>query len=518
MVATANKQKKIDNFIKPYETVIKVIGSGGAGNNAIVNLMKDKKREFETIAINTDAQNLSGIPADSKILIGKNVTAGLGAGGDPQIGERSAEESKEEILLRINDADLLFLTCGLGGGTGTGSLPVISRLAREKGILTLAIVTMPFSEEGIIRWENAQIGLEKLKKNVDCIIVLKNDKLLEIYPDLPILDAFKTGDDILISTIESLATIITQKGLINLDFADLSMIMRDGPVSVIGIGESRSENRAEEAVKRALSHPLMEWNIKNAQNAMIHISGGADMTLRESRDIIKKITKELDPSARIIWGASIDKNQSQKIKVTIVATGLPDDVETIERINGENVNIKKDVESDAIFSTNSLLDNDDDTDESIFDIKESIAGPGEYTSSVSELQETSVKNVSQTSKIFYQIFQNDSERDMKRFERAIHFLRKNPENRKSLMDAIQSCKLIYSNAELFGFDEICELLDSIKTILVQIKRSEKQMSQRILDSVTLAMEMVSDLSENQNDGHGETGYIVDRLKELAENG
>jgi len=515
-VVPANKQKSIDDFIKPYETVIKVIGSGGAGNNAIANLMKDKKRDFKTIAVNTDAQNLSGTPADQKILIGKNVTAGLGAGGDPQIGERSAEESKEDILNNIKDADLLFLTCGLGGGTGTGSLPVISRLARERGILTLAIVTMPFSEEGIIRWENAQIGLEKLKKNVDSLIILKNDKLLEIYPDLPILDAFKTGDEILINTIESLANIITQRGLINLDFADLSMIMRDGPVSVIGIGESRSENRGEEAVKRALSHPLMEGNIKNAQNALIHISGGADMTLREARDIIKNITDELDPSARIIWGASIDKNQTQKIKVTIVATGLPEEYEPIERIGGSKSNNNVS-DLDSLFSTKSLIESEDDNEESIFDIKESIISSGDFADSAEDSQETSVKNISQTSQIFYQMFQNDSERDMKRFERAIHFLRKNPENRKSLMDAIQSCKLIHSNAELFGFDEICELLDSIQAILIQVKRGEKPLSQRILDSVTLAMEMVSDLSENQNDGHGETGYIVDRLKELTEN-
>ena len=502
------------NYIKPYETVIKVIGSGGAGNNAIANLMKDKKRDYKTIAVNTDAQNLVQIPADHKILIGKNVTAGLGAGGDPQIGERSAEESKEEIIEAIKDTDLLFLTCGLGGGTGTGSVPVISRIARERGILTIAIVTMPFSEEGIIRWENAQIGLEKLKRNVDSLIVLRNDKLLESYPDLPILDAFKAGDEILINALESLTKIVAQKGLINLDFADLSMIMRDGPVTVIGVGESRSENRAEEVIKRALSHPMMESDIKNAQNALVHVVGGNDLTLRETRDIIKKITKELDPSARIIWGTSIEKNVNQKIKLTIIATGIPDENLQEPEMFGQKEEVS-DSSINGIFNTNELI-SEAKSEDSIFDIKESIVDQGSEFQLNPEKTEIDVKNVSQTNQIFYKMFKNDSERDIKRFERAIHFLRKNPENRRSVQEALQSCELIYSNAQLFGFDEICELLGSIKNLLSQVKKGERKLTSKILDSITLAMEMVSDLSENQNDGHGETGYIVDRLKELAE--
>jgi len=508
------EKKDFSDFIKPYQTVIKVLGSGGAGNNALANLMKSSDRPYQTLAINTDAQNLIQTEADRKILIGKNITAGLGAGGDPQIGERSAEESKEEIIKAIEDTDLLFLTSGMGGGTGTGSLPVIGRIAKERGILTLAIVTMPFSEEGIIRWENAQIGLEKLKNNVDSLIVLRNDKLLEVYPDLPIMDAFKAGDEILQNSLESLATLITQKGLINLDFADLSMIMRDGPETVIGVGESRSDKRGEEAVKRALSHPMIEGDIHNAQNALVHITGGPDMTLRETRAIIKDITQKLDSSARIIWGTSLEQKYAQKLKVTIIATGIPE--EAVPTHAAEEVKKNETGNLADVFNGTDVVEDSSDSNDSIFDIKESIVGKEGVFQPLTETPRTSVKNVSQTSQIFYTMFKNDSERDIKRFERAVHFLRKNPENRRSIQEAVQSCQLIHSNAQLFGFDEICELLESIKGLLVQVKKGKRNLSPKILDSVTLAMEMVSDLSENQNDGRGETGYIVDRLKDLAQ--
>lgn len=498
------------NTIDPYHTIIRVLGTGGAGNNTIHHLKQMNIKKIETIAVNTDAQDLLEVKADKKILIGRNITGGLGAGGDPEIGERAAEESKESLIGALEETDMLFLTCGLGGGTGTGSAPVIGRLAMDQGILTTAIVTMPFSEEGIIRWENAQVGLEKLRKNVDTLIVLKNDRLMELFPNYPISKAFHAGDHLLINSLVGISELILKKGLINLDFADVSMVMRDGPNAVIGVGESDSENRVEESVRKAITHPMMEIDISGAQSALIHIMGGSDMTLKEASEVVKVVAKQLDPSAKIIWGTSIDTNLKHTIKVMLIASGLQKKETT--KVT-EKYRSASDIESIGEESEKSLagakgLDNG----RTIFDIKESILS----SSSEISTQVKTAKPATRTTFVFYKIFEEEAIGDLKRFDRAIHILRNNPDNRRALLDAKQSCKLIHASAQMFGFDEIGHLLSSIEQILICAQSKELQLTTKILDSITLAMEMVVDLIENRSDGKGETGYIVDRLKELKE--
>ena len=493
--------------INPYNTVIKVLGAGGGGSNTIRHLMKRQSKTIEVISVNTDAQHLLETVADRKILIGKNITTGLGTGGDPMIGERAAEESRDIITSTIEGTDLLFLTCGLGGGTGTGAIPVIGEFAKKKGILTIAIVSMPFSEEGIIRWENAQVGLEKLRKTVDTLIILRNDKLLELFPDLPLTKAFSAGDEILINALIGISDLVIKNGLINLDFADVSMVMRDGPNAVIGLGESNSENRVEEAVRRAISHPMIDSEISGGQSALIHVAGGPELTLKEARQVIFHIGAKLDPNARLIWGATIEKNLRQTIRVMLIVTGMAEmpltrnqAVESAVAATG-SVEVK---ESDAGQSTES--------GKSIFDIKESILAPGTKVATKTK----PAKKMTQTTLVFYKIFEEEATGDLKRFDRAIHFLRENPENRKALLDAKQACKLLLASAQMFGFDEIAQLISSVEEILSCGQSKEIQLTPKILDSITLAMEMVVDLVENRSDGRGETGYIVDRLKELKE--
>jgi cell division protein FtsZ len=497
--------------INPYPTSIRVIGVGGAGNNTIDRLSRRGLKDIQTLALNTDAQHLLDIQADRKILIGRGVTAGLGSGGDPQIGERSAEESRRAILTVIEGTDLLFITGGLGGGTGTGSIPVIGKLAREQGTLTVAIVTMPFSEEGIIRWENAQVGLEKIKQSADTVIVLRNDKLLSLYPDLTLLDSFQKSDEILVHALCGLKDLVVKRGLINLDFADIRAVLTDGPSAVIGLGESNSENRAEEAARRAFSHPLIDADITGAQSALVHVSGGSDMTLKEAREAIRFLSRKLDPGARIIWGLNIDKALKHTVKVMLIVTGLKekedDFPQRVENQAAEPVSETGLSPEGYPFETAPAVS---DTGKSIFDIKESIMASGDETPSPARTR----KNGTQTSVLFYRIFEEEATSDLKRFDRAIHHLRENPDNRKALLDALQSCKLLHASSQMFGFDEISQLLSAIEEILQCIHSREIHVNPRILDSVTLAMELVVDLLENRTDGRGETGYIVDRLHEL----
>ncbi len=499
--------------IYAYNTIITVMGAGGGGNNTINRLIRSGLKGIYTIAVNTDAQDLLASHADRKILIGKNITGGLGAGGDPEIGERSAEECKDILMTALEGTDMLFITCGLGGGTGTGSLPVIADIARNQGILTIAIVTMPFSDEGIIRWENAQVGLEKLKKVTDTVIVMRNDRLLELVSDLPLDQAFEKGDEILVEALSGLSNLVLKKGLINLDFADVSVILRDGPDAVIGMGASDSENRVEESVNRAITHPMLEIGNYRANSVLIYIAGGPDMTLKEARQAIQFLSQKLDPSARIIWGLHVEKNLKRAMKVLIILTGLQkleeeiNEAETyqIEELDLSSANLDK----GKNFKIDEPIYEDG---KSIFDIKESIFQQGESI----ESKPRPTKAVTKTTKLFYKILEEEAMNDLKRFERSIHFLRENLENRKALMDAKQSCKLLQASAQMFGFDEISQLLSSIGNILGNVQSRDLKLTPKVLDSLSLAMEMVVDLIENQSDGYGETGYIVDRLRELKE--
>lgn len=314
--------EELQKLIASQRTRIKVVGCGGAGNNTLNRISEVGIKGIQTIAINTDAQDLLYTTADRKVLIGKELTRGLGAGSNPRIGEESAKESEHELKKAMEGADMVFLTCGLGGGTGTGSIPYVAQLAKKMGLLSVAIVTMPFSMEGSHRFENAMIGLEKLEQSINTLIVIPNEKLLELAPQLPLQTAFKVADEILTNAVKGIAELVTKTGLVNLDFADVKTIMSEGGVALIGMGESDSEHRAEESVQKALDNPLIDVDISNATGALINISGGENLTLDESRKIVETVGERLDPKAKIIWGAQIYKDLDKTVRTMVIITGV----------------------------------------------------------------------------------------------------------------------------------------------------------------------------------------------------
>ncbi len=313
---------ELEELLSKQRASIKVVGCGGGGNNTINRISEVGVHGAETIAINTDAQDLLYTNADRKILIGREVTKGLGAGSDPRVGEEAARENEHDIKNAFQDADMVFITCGLGGGTGTGSAPVVAETAKKMGALTVAIVTMPFTMEGNRRYENAVMGLEKLQQYVDTLIVIPNDKLLELAPDLPLHTAFKVADEILTNAVKGIAELVTKAGLVNLDFADIRAVMSNGGVALIGVGESDSENRAVEAVEKAINNPLLDVDITGASGALINVAGSKDLTLNEARKVVETISERLSEDAKIIWGAQIYEDLGNVLKVMLIVTGV----------------------------------------------------------------------------------------------------------------------------------------------------------------------------------------------------
>jgi cell division protein FtsZ len=319
---SAHIDAELESMLSQQKTRIKVVGCGGGGNNTINRIAEVGIKGAETIAINTDAQDLLYTTADKKILIGRETTRGLGAGSNPRLGEDSAKEQEMEIKKSIENSDMVFITCGLGGGTGTGSAPVVAQIAKKMGALVVGIVTIPFAMEGNKRWENAQIGLEKLEQVIDTLIVIPNEKLLELCPDLPLHTAFKVSDEILTNAVKGIAELVTKAGLVNLDFADIKSIMSDGGVALIGVGESDTEDRANEAVHKAVENPLLDVDINGATGALINVAGGEDMTLNEARKVVDTVAQHLDEDAKIIWGAQIYKDLQKTLRVMLVITGV----------------------------------------------------------------------------------------------------------------------------------------------------------------------------------------------------
>ncbi len=308
----------IETFAK-----IKVVGIGGSGGAAVNRMMLDKIRGVDFISINTDAQALLHNTAKHKLNIGKNITRGLGAGMDPEIGLKSAEEAVDKIRDTLKDADMVFITCGLGGGTGSGASPLIAEIAKSLGALTIAVVTKPFLFEGAQRKTIADQGLDKLADNVDAIITIPNDRILQIIDKkTSLLDAFSIVDEVLKSGVKGISEMITVSGLINVDFADVRSIMYDAGSALMGIGEATGENRAIEAAKKAIDSPLLELSIEGARGILFTVSGGADLGMNEVNEAAKVITNAADPNAKIIFGAVIDDDLKDKVKVTVVATGF----------------------------------------------------------------------------------------------------------------------------------------------------------------------------------------------------
>ena len=302
---------------------IKVIGVGGGGNNA-VNRMIEQNVEF--ISVNTELQVLNKSNAEVKIQIGEKLTKGLGAGAQPVVGEQAAEESREDLSKALAGADMVFVTAGMGGGTGTGAAPVAAQCARELGALTIAVVTKPFTFEGKVRMKNALDGVEKLKNNVDAILVVPNDKLMGIIDKkTSIKDAFKTADDVLRQGIQGISDLITVPGIINLDFADVRTIMSDQGEALMGIGVGTGDNRASDAATMAINSPLLERSIDGAKGIIINITGNEDLGLFEINEASQIITEAADPDANIIWGTSVDPTlDADTVKITVIATGFED--------------------------------------------------------------------------------------------------------------------------------------------------------------------------------------------------
>jgi len=305
---------------------IRVVGAGGSGNNTVRRMSEVGILGAELIALNTDAQHLLITPVEKKILIGKELTKGLGAGAMPQVGESAAKESTEDITMVLQDSNLVFITCGMGGGTGTGSAPVIAQIAKELGALTVGVVTLPFSVEGKKRMENALEGLKKLKAEADTVIVIPNDKLLEIVPELPLNAAFKVADEVLTNAVKGITEMITKPGLVNLDFADVRTILSKGGAAMIGLGEStsnsNSETRALEAVEEALNSPLLDIDVSESNKALVNVIGGPDMTLREAELICEAVASKIHNNSHIIWGAMIkDDMPKNSIQAMVLISG-----------------------------------------------------------------------------------------------------------------------------------------------------------------------------------------------------
>ncbi|WP_373898522.1 cell division protein FtsZ [Haloimpatiens sp. FM7315] len=330
---------------------IKVIGCGGGGNNAVNRMIKEGLKNVEFIAINTDKQALMLSQASQKIQIGDKLTKGLGAGANPEIGQKAAEESKDEISQAIKGADMVFITAGMGGGTGTGAAPVVAEIAKSMGILTVGVVTKPFPFEGRRRMLHAEVGTKNLKERVDTLVTIPNERLLNMVDKkVSLMESFKLADDVLKQGVQGISDLITIPGLINLDFADVRTIMLDRGLAHMGVGRGTGDNRAQEAAKQAISSPLLETSIVGATGVLLNITGGSDLGLLEINEAAEIVQDAADPEANIIFGAVIDENLKDELRITVIATGFEQDRMSSDK-NSSSINKDKDFD---IFSN---LDN-----------------------------------------------------------------------------------------------------------------------------------------------------------------
>ena len=339
-----SQDEELERILAGLKTNIKIVGCGGGGSNTVDRLVESGILGAELYALNTDAQHLLTVHAPHKILIGRRSTKGLGAGALPQVGEEAAREADEEIRAALTGADIVFITCGLGGGTGTGAAPYVASIAKEMGALAIAICTSPFRAEGSIRMENAEYGLEKLRSVADTVIVIPNDKLIDLVPRLSINAAFKVADEVLMRSIKGITEVVTKPGLVNLDFNDIRTIMRGGGVAMIGLGESEGEDRAVEAVNEAIDSPLIDVDVTEATGALINVTGGPDMSVAEAEQVAEVVQSRISSNARIIWGAAVDPELEGMIRVMIVITG----VKSNQMFSRENVRRGKDIGVDLI--------------------------------------------------------------------------------------------------------------------------------------------------------------------------
>lgn len=347
------------NFAK-----IRVVGIGGAGNNAVTSMISNNQIQgVDFIAVNTDAQALLMCQATTKVQIGENLTKGLGSGGDPDIGKQAAEESGEKLKDLIEETDMVFLTSGFGGGTGTGATPIIAKIAKDSGALTVAVVTKPFTFEGTRRAVTAEEGLENIKDKVDTLIVIPNQRILEVVDKkLSLIEAFRVADSVLGQGVQGISDLITMPGLVNVDFADVRTIMKDAGSALMGIGIGFGENRAQTAARSAIASPLLEVSIDGARGVLFNIIGGPDLTMAEVDEAAKLISDSADPDANIIFGTTIDDAMHDQIKITVIATGFD---EAKQRLKDLSRPLQAKEESPPIGVTEEIID---DEGEDVFDI------------------------------------------------------------------------------------------------------------------------------------------------------
>ncbi|MBZ4644981.1 MAG: cell division protein FtsZ [Petroclostridium sp.] len=344
---------EMDNFAQ-----IKVIGVGGGGNNAVNRMIVAGLKGIEFISVNTDKQALLLSKASQKIQIGDKLTRGLGAGANPEVGHKAAEESKEEIAQALKGADMVFVTAGMGGGTGTGAAPIVASIAKEMGILTVGVVTKPFTFEGRQRMVNAEKGIAELKECVDTLVTIPNDRLLQISEKkISFMEAFRMADDILRQGVQGISDLIAVPGLVNLDFADVKTIMKDTGFAHMGIGRAAGDNKAEEAARQAIHSPLLETSIEGARRVLLNITGGSDLGLFEVNAAAELVQKSADPDANIIFGAVIDENLKDEIVITVIATGFDKGPHSkkvnpvLEKVNEKSIPKQQQVDDDLDIPT-----------------------------------------------------------------------------------------------------------------------------------------------------------------------
>lgn len=313
---------ELEELVQERETQITVIGCGGAGCNTVNRMVEEGIHGAELVGLNTDVQHLTTIAADERLLIGKQQTGGKGTGSLPQVGEKAARQDITKIQDEVQGSDMVFVTAGLGGGTGTGAAPIVAKAAKDYGALTVAVVTMPFASEGEIRRSNAEAGLERLQSVVDTVIVIPNDRILEMAGDLPVQQAFKVADEVLMQSVKGITELITESQMVNLDFSDVTTVMESSGVAMIGFGESDSEQKAYDAVRSAINSPLLDVDISGATAALVNVTGGPGMAIEEAEGVVEELYERMDPSARIIWGTGVDETLGETIQAMLVVTGV----------------------------------------------------------------------------------------------------------------------------------------------------------------------------------------------------
>lgn len=517
------KDRELESVLGAHRTCIRVVGAGGAGNNTLTRLMEVGVKGVDAIAVNTDAQDLLYARADDKILIGKSVTNGLGAGSNPEVGEDSARESLQEIEEALTGSDMVFVTCGLGGGTGTGAAPVLAEISRGLGALTIAVVTLPFTEEGILRWENARIGLERLRENSDTVIVVQNDKLLEIVPDLPLNAAFKVADEILVNAVKGITELVTEKGLVNLDFADVRAVMTNGGTAMIGLGESDGEARARDAVEKAVRNPLLDVDVTGAKSALIHITGGPDMTLKDAKTVMKAVSEKLDPSARVIWGARLDDSLKDSLRVMLIATGL----RTATSVGGTAPKkSEKATPSSVKTDASSRTVEGPRAQEQPFEIQEpdllervtkrlqggQESGSGDRKGSD---QRRKPKSAPGPKRVFNTIFEEETEADVVILTEAVTSLTQEDGPEKALKEIKNACVSLRNSAELFAFSRVSELAQTVEQLADRLLTAGNPLAPETVELLQQVPDVLVGMIANEEEAQAEAEELVALLREAT---